>query len=68
MEVCLCCEWSYTFSGPSAAVTIFDEEEIVSGDLVNVELDLEVFKMMHQAAGLWVDDLTKVIISLYDNY
>ena len=81
MEVCLCCEWSIIhvryatlemlsciiiiLSGLSAAVTIFDEEEIVAGDLVKVELDLDVFKMMHEAAGLWFDEMTAVIISLY---
>ena len=51
-------------SGLSAAVTIFDEEEIVAGDLVKVELDLEVFKMMHEAAGLWNKLMTEVILLL----
>ena len=45
-------------------MAIFDEKEIVAGDLVKVELDLEVFKMMHDAAGLWSGDMTEVIISL----
>ena len=36
----------------------------MAGDLVKVELDLEVFKMMHDAAGLWSGGMTKVIISL----
>ena len=40
-------------AGLGAAVTIFDEEEIVAGDFVKTELDPEVFKMMHVAAGLW---------------
>ena len=48
------------FSGLSAAVTVFDEEEIVAGDFVKVELDPEVFKMMQKAAGLWSDDMTAV--------
>ena len=47
-------------SGLGAAVTVFDEEEIVAGDFVKVELDPEVFKMMHDAAGLWNDNLTEV--------
>ena len=34
-------------------MTVFDEEEIVAGDFVKTELDPEVFKMMHEAAGLW---------------
>ena len=51
-------------SGLNAAVTIFDEEEIVAGDLVRVELDLEVFKLMQEAAGLTSDGITKVSLSL----
>ena len=52
-------------SGVNAAVTIFDEEEIVAGDIVKVELDLEVFKMMQEAAGLTSDVIiTKVSLSL----
>ena len=51
-------------SGLSATVTTFDEEEIVAGDLVKVELDLELFKMMHEAVGLWNDHMTVVIILL----
>ena len=55
-------------SGLNAAVTIFDEEEIVAGDIVKVELDLEVFKMMQEAAGLRSDVITKVSLSLAHNY
>ena len=51
-------------SGLNADVTIFDEEEIVAGDIVKVELDLEVFKMMQEAAGLPSDGITKVSLSL----
>ena len=74
MEVCLGCNIHATLemmsciliisSGLSAAVTIFDEEEIVAGDLVKVEFDLEVFKMMHEAAGLWNELMTEVILLL----
>ena len=48
--------------GLSSAVTVFDEEEIVAGDIVKVELNPEVFKMMHEAGGLWNDAMTEVII------
>ena len=48
--------------GLSSAVTVFDEEEIVAGDIVKIELEPEVFKMMHEAGGLWIDAMTKVII------
>ena len=41
-------------------MTVFDEEEIVAGDFVKVELDPEVFKMMHEACDLWSDSMTKV--------
>ena len=47
-------------SGCSASVTPFDEEEIVAGDFVKVELDRELFKMMHEAVGLWNDDMLAV--------
>ena len=50
-----------SLSGLGAAVTVFDEEEIVAGDIVKVELDPEVFKMMHEAADLWKDKLSMVI-------
>ena len=43
-------------------MTVFDEEEIVAGDIVNVELDPEVFKMMHEARDMWQDYMTKVIV------
>ena len=33
----------------------------MAGDFVMVELDLEVFKMMHEPAGLWSDHMTMVI-------
>ena len=49
-------------------MTVFDEEEIVAGDLVKVELDLEVFKMIHEAAGLWTGRLTEVNLASHDNY
>ena len=55
-------------SGLNAAVTIFDEEEIVAGDIVKVELDLEVFKMMQEAAGLTSDGITQVSLSLAHDY
>ena len=55
-------------SGLNAAVTIFDEEEIVTGDIMKVELDLEVFKMMQEAAGLTSDDITQVSLSLAHDY
>ena len=51
-------------SGLNADVTIFDEEEIVAGDIVTVELDLEVLKMMQKTAGLPSDGITKVSLSL----
>ena len=51
-------------SGLSAAVTVFDEVEIVAGDLVKVELDLDVFTMMQEAAGLRSDGMREVILSL----
>ena len=54
----------FNISGFNAAVTIFDEEEIVAGDIVKVELDLEVFKMMQEAAGLTSDGIIKVLHSL----
>ena len=41
-------------------MTVFNEDNIVAGDLVKVELDPEVFKMMHKAAGLWTDSLSLV--------
>ena len=50
-----------SLSGLGAAVTVFDEEEIVAGDIVKVELDPDVFKMMHEAALLWNDTLSQVI-------
>ena len=52
-----CC---ISLSGFDAAVTIFDEEEIVAGDFVKVELDPDVFKMMHEAAGLWTNETSLV--------
>ena len=55
-------------SGLSAAVTIFDMEEIVAGDLVTVELDVEVFRLIHEAAGRWNDGMTVVILSLAIQY
>ena len=42
-------------------MTVFDEDEIVAGDVVKIELDPEVFKMIHESASLWTDDLTAVI-------
>lgn len=39
---------------------MFDEDEIVAGDVITVELDLDVFKIMHQAVGLWMDIKEKV--------
>ena len=33
-----------SLSGRGASVTVFDEEEIVAGDLVKVNLDPEVFE------------------------
>ena len=32
----------------------------MAGDFVKVELDRELFKMMHEAAGLWSDDMSVV--------
>ena len=35
----------------------FDENEIiVAGDVITVSLDPDVFKMMQEAIGLWIDD------------
>ena len=34
----------------------FDEDEIVAGDVITVALDLDVFKMMQEAIGLWYSD------------
>ena len=48
-------------------MTVFDEKEIVAGDFVKVELDPEVFKMIHEAAGLWDDRLTAVNLASHDN-
>ena len=56
-----------SLSGLGAAVTAFDEEEIVAGDIVKVELDPDVFKMMHEAAGLWKDSLSQVILPLNES-
>ena len=53
----------HCLSGLGATVTIFDEEEIVAGDLVKVELDPDVFKMIHEAASLWDDSMAGVITS-----
>lgn len=39
---------------------LFNEDEIVAGDVITVELDLDVFKIMHQAAGQWMDVKAKV--------
>ena len=73
MELDMCCEqpiidkwFSYmkiplVLSGLSSAVTVFDEEEIVAGDFVMVELDPEVFKMMNEARYMWNDSMTMVI-------
>ena len=36
----------------------------MAGDIVKVELDLEVFKMMQEAAGLTSDGITQVSLSL----
>ena len=55
----------FQFSGLGAAVTIFDENEIVAGDLVMVELDLDVFKMIHEAAGIWKDFMK--VVTLFQN-
>ena len=57
----------YCHSGLGAAVTVFDEEEIVAGDLVKVELDPDVFKMMHEAAGLWNDKMAGVNLCMCHN-
>ena len=54
----------HSHAGLGAAVTAFEEEEIVAGDMVKVELDPEVFKMMHEAADLWKDDLSMVISTI----
>ena len=51
---------NFFHSGCSATVAPFDEEEIVVGDLVKVELDPELFKMMHKAAGVWKDNMSAV--------
>ena len=48
-------------SGLSAPVTVFDEEEIVAGDVVKVVLDPEVFQMMHEAALLWNAQSSQVL-------
>ena len=34
--------------------------DICSGDLVQVELDVEVFRMMQEGHGGWNDDMAKV--------
>ena len=39
----------------------------MAGDIVKVELDLEVLKMMQEAAGLTSDGITKVSLSLAHN-
>lgn len=39
-------------SGVGAPMTVF-EQEIIAGDIVRTELDHELFKMMHEAVGLW---------------
>ena len=41
-------------------MTVFDEEEIVAGDIVKTELDSEVLKMMHEAAALWMTGISQV--------
>ena len=46
--------------GCGASATNFDEDEIVSGDLVRVELDPELFKMMHESVGLWTSATSEV--------
>lgn len=39
---------------------IFCEDEIVAGDIIAVELDPEVFRMMHEAIGVWYDNMANV--------
>ena len=59
------CRIFLVLSGLSSAVIVFDEEEIVAGDIVSIELDPEVFKMIHEAGGLWNDSMTEVIVLMY---
>ena len=53
--------------GCVSTVTTFDEDEIVAGDLVKVELDLELFKMMHESVGLWSSIMSEVKCFMIDD-
>ena len=53
--------------GCGSTVTTFDEDEIVAGDLVKVELDLELLKMMHESVGLWSSTMSEVKCFMIDD-
>ena len=43
-------------------MTYFNEDEIVAGDLIKVDLDPEVFRMMQEAIGQWDDNISQVYV------
>ena len=51
----------FSYAGSAARVAYFNDDVIVSGDMVKVELDPEVFKAIHQANQLWGDSLIQVL-------
>ena len=38
----------------------FCEDEIVAGDIITIELDPDVFKMIQEAANCWSDEMALV--------
>ena len=56
MHRCVC---ACHYAGASLS-SVFNEDEIVAGDLVMVDLDPDMFKMMHDGSNLWVDSMFEV--------
>ena len=50
------------YAGSDAPLVFFDEEEIVAGDVVTMELELEVFKVIQEANYLWEESMAQVIL------
>ena len=48
------------FIGSSSQLTYFNEDKIVSGDMVYVELEPDLFKRIHEANHLWADTMAEV--------
>ena len=47
-------------AGKCGTDDFFNEDEVVAGDVIVVDLDVEVSKTIHEAAGLWNDLVSSV--------